>query len=53
MNEHWLDKNGREGFSEYFWKSKYPCILKATGHTPEEIEELTRDKNLKCLFSNT
>lgn len=42
-NSHWLDKNGRGGFSEYFWKAKYPCILEATGHTPEEIERLCND----------
>lgn len=42
-NSHWLDKNGRGGFSEYFWKSKYPCLLEATGHSSEEIERLCND----------
>lgn len=42
-NSHWLDKNGRGGFSEYFWKYKYPCLLEATGHSPEEIERLCND----------
>ena len=39
MNEHWLDKNGHHGMSDYFWKYKYQCILEATGHTEEEINE--------------
>lgn len=43
-NSHWFDKNGKEGFSEYFWKSKYPCLLEATGHTPEEINNLLKSK---------
>lgn len=42
-NSHWLDKNGRKGFSKYFWKYKYPCLLEATGHSPEEIERLCND----------
>ena len=40
MNEHWLDKKGKSGMSEYFWKYKYPCLLEATGHTSEEVEKL-------------
>lgn len=42
-NSHWLDENGKHGMSEYFWKAKYPCILEATGHSPEEIERLCND----------
>lgn len=42
MNEHWLDKNGKHGMSDYFWKYKYPAILEATGHSKEEIKELIK-----------
>ena len=38
-NSHWLDKDGKHGMSDYFWKYKYPCLLEATGHTEEEINE--------------